>query len=1520
MSSIDERVVQMKFDNSQFQSGVAATNNSLASLKQSLNLDGAARGLQELDTAGKNFSLAGMASGVDAIASKFSALGIMGVTALVNISNQAVNAGINLVKSLTIAPIADGFNDYNAKLTSVQTIMNATGASLQTVDGYFKELDTYADKTIYNLTDMTGAFAKFTNAGVGMDKSVPAIKGIANMVALAGQDAGAASIAMYNLSQSIAGGFLTTTDYKSLNLANVATKEWKDQMIAGAVAAGKLKKGTDGMYTIPGAKGAYTDASLFNEALSEGWASADVLMEVLGDYGDTTTDIGKKAQAAAQDVKSWGMMMDTLSASVGTGWTDTFEILIGNVTEAKALFTPLTQAIGGFLDEMSAARNEPLKEWKDLGGRTVLIEALKSAFSSLMKIVNPIKDAFVEIFPPTTGKDLMNITNAIKDFVAKLTPSFAVIDGVKRTAKGLFAALDIGKMIIGGIIGVLGRLFGSASGAGAGFLGVTAKIGDFILEVRNAMKYGTGLNSFFDGLGTAIAGAINGIKDAANWIGKLFGGMQKVDTSGAAAAIDNVGKRVENLKEAGSGLTKIWDSFAKIVKGLLDFFAPLGQKIADVAGKIGTGISDAMKNVDFNTVLDGINTGLFAGLILLIRKFFKGGFAKEVEGGGLIDTIKGVFGGLTDTLSAMQTTLKAGTLILIAGAIALLAGSILILSTIDSGKLTIALGAIGFMMGQLMLAMAVLDKISSTGGAIKITILAVAMTLFAIAIGLLALSVKAMSSLSWEELLKGLTGVIGLLLGIAGAMKIMSGVKGNLIGAGIGMIAIAIAIKILASAVKDFSALSWEEMGKGLAGVGAVLAGLALFTRLAKVNKGAAAQGAGLILLAVALKIIASVVKDFGAMGVEALVKGLGSITLVLAALGIFSRIVNPSGMVAMGISMAIVGGALKIIASAIKDMGDLSVETLVKGLGGITVILAAIAIFSRVVNPAQMISMGIAMVLIGAALKILASALKDMGGMSWDEIGKGLVVLAGSLVIIAAAMYLMEFALPGAFALIIVVAALAMLVPVLQALGGMSWETIGTGLGAIAAALGIFAVAGLILGIISPLFILLGIAMLLMGAGAALAGVGLLAFAAGLTALSVAGAAGAAALIAIVSGLLGLLPMAFTQIGLALVAFAVVIGESAPALVGAFVALMLAILDGINTIAPVLISTFMNLILLLVDAIVVNTPTFINAMIFILSELLRAITTMAPMLIGTMRFLIVLMVETIISMVGYFVDAAGRLITGILNGIANNIGSIVDAGARIVIEFLNGIGRNIPRIVQAGVDLILDLVNGLANGIRNNQSRMEAAGKNLAGAIVDGMTSGIRNGIDTVVNAARDMAGRALQAAKDFLGIKSPSREFAKLGKYSAEGMVVGIKALTPLVGRASENMGKAALSTMQSTLSAIGDGLSNDIDINPTIRPVLDLSDVQNKSKQLGGLLTPPSLVVDGAYAKASSLVERERASLSSTSENGYGPQGSTGDQYIYNQTINSPKAVSAAETYRNTRNLISMAQDTKKGAPIR
>jgi hypothetical protein len=1346
MSSVDERVVQMKFDSDQFQKGVADTNTSLASLKQSLNLDGAASSLDEITAAGERFSLANMGEAIDMVKDKFNALTIVGITALVNIANQAINTGLSLLNSLTTEPIGAGFEDYNAKLNSIQTIMNATGASIEVVSGYFKELDTYADKTIYNLTDMTSAFAKFTNAGVGMDQSVPAIKGIANMVALAGQDAGAASIAMYNLSQSIANGFLTTTDYKSLNLANVATKEWKDQMIQGALAAGTLEERADGMYHIVGTKAEAVSsaAGLFADNLKEGWASSEVLLAVLGKYGDTTTDIGARAQAAAQDVKSFGMMMETLKAGVGTGWTETFEILVGNLHEAKALFTPLTATISGIFTKMDEARNHLLQGWKDLGGRNDVIETFKSAFNSIVPIVNAVKSAFFEIFPPITAQNLKDITGAVRQFVEGLKPSEETINNIKRVAKGLFAVVDIGRMIFVQIIGVLTNFFGELTSGTGGILAFAAGIGDWLVQVRDAIKNGEQLTGYFGKINEIIDKAAEKFREAGRIVGEFFQNMDKIDTSGATKAIEDAAGALKPLEASADHARTAWDRLKSMVQAMGDFLAPLGERIGRFFGDLGRRIGDSVGSTDWNLVLDGINTGLFAALVLMIRKFFTGGFEDAAEDMSLLDKIKEAFGGITDTLTEMQNSLKAGTLLTIAAAVALLAGAAVALASVDSGKLTQVLGAMAVMMMELVAAMTIMDRMNPLSSIGSMIAMGVGMILMATAIRILVESVEALSKLEWDGLLKGLLGVSVLLAGISVAVRVMAKQSGNMIATGIGLMFLAVAIKILASAVGDFADMDWQKMMQGLIAVGMVLGGLALFTQFSKVNAGAIGQGVGLVLLGAALKILASAVNDFANMDQAKIGQGLGALMSVLSMLAIFSRVINPSGMFSMSVSMVILGAAMKIFASALTDLGSIKHDVLAVGMLAMAGALAVVAATMRVM-PKNMLITATALVIVAAALTILADVLVKIGAMSVEAIALSLATLAIALFTIAGAMAAMSGALPGAAALLIVTAALTLFVPVLQQLGAMSLMEVAMGLGVIAATFVILGVAALVLAPVVPILMGLGIAIALLGVGAALAGLGLLAFSAGLTALAAAGAAGTAVLIGIVISLVAMIPEIMRQVGLGLVALAQVIIDYAPKFGEAMIAVMTTILNVIDTMAPRINQTLWGLIMLLVESLITSIPYFVDAGYRLLIGILDGIA----------------------NNIGQVVDSSTNIIVNFLDGLARNMPRIVESGTNLVIKFIEGIGNSISRITEAGADVVIDTVNAIANTIETRSGELRDAGGRLATAIVDGMTGGLWTKAKDVAQAAWDLGAKAIAGIKNALDSNSPSKETYKLGTY---------------------------------------------------------------------------------------------------------------------------------------------------------
>ena len=390
--TIDEKVVEMRFDNKHFESNVQTTMSTLDKLKAKLNLTGASKGLENVSTAAKKVNMDGLVSGLNTVHSKFSALEVIGVGALLNIGNAAANAGKRLVSSLSGIQVAmSGFNEYSMTMNTVQTLVNSTGKSIKEVESQLKELDEYADKTVYSTADMFNNIYKFTNAGIDLDTAKTAMIGIANATAYAGQGAQQASIAYYNLAQSMSMGYLTTIDYKSLNLANIATKEFKQRMADAAVAAGTLKKVGDDLYNT--GKKEYSLQALFTEGLKDQWATTNVMMDVFKQYGSMETEIGKKAWAAAQEVKTFGMMMESLKAQAGTGWKDTWQILFGSLDEAKRMWTGLANFIGKIIDGVSKWRN------------TILDIAMN----------NPLKELFDKINNSSALKTFQDITDKVKN-------------------------------------------------------------------------------------------------------------------------------------------------------------------------------------------------------------------------------------------------------------------------------------------------------------------------------------------------------------------------------------------------------------------------------------------------------------------------------------------------------------------------------------------------------------------------------------------------------------------------------------------------------------------------------------------------------------------------------------------------------------------------------------------------------------------------------------------------------------------------------------------------------------------------------------------------------------------------------------------------------------------------------------------------------------------------------------------------------------------------------------------------
>lgn len=381
--TIDERVVSMQFDNGKFEQNVATSMSTLDKLKAKLNFKGIDTSFSSITKAANNVNISGLGKAVDSVQMKFSALQVAGITALTNITNTAVNAGKRIVSSLTLDQVRAGFNEYELKMGSIQTIMASTGKSLETVNKCLNELNEYSDKTIYSFSDMTQNIGKFTNAGVKLEDAVMAIKGVSNEAAVSGANANEAARAMYNFAQALSAGYVKLIDWKSIENANMATVEFKQQLIDTAVQCGTLSKRADGMYDVltKNASGKDFEDTInstknFNEALSYQWMTSEVLIKTLKNYADENTAIGKKAFKAATEIKTFTQMMDALKESIGSGWAQTWELIFGDFNQAKTLWTGIYNKFDKIFGKIADARN------KLLGG------ALKNPFSELINKFN----------------------------------------------------------------------------------------------------------------------------------------------------------------------------------------------------------------------------------------------------------------------------------------------------------------------------------------------------------------------------------------------------------------------------------------------------------------------------------------------------------------------------------------------------------------------------------------------------------------------------------------------------------------------------------------------------------------------------------------------------------------------------------------------------------------------------------------------------------------------------------------------------------------------------------------------------------------------------------------------------------------------------------------------------------------------------------------------------------------------------------------------------------------------------
>lgn len=1145
--TVDERVVSMQFDNKNFEKNVSTSMSTLEKLKQKLSFKGATKGLESIDKAAKKVDMSSLSDSVDTVGVRFSSLQVVATTALANITNSAVNTAKRMASAFTLDPIISGMQEYELQLNSVQTILANTqheGTNIDIVNGALDELNTYADKTIYNFSEMTRNIGTFTAAGVSLDKSVDAIKGIANLAAVSGSSSVQASTAMYQLSQALAAGKVSLMDWNSVVNAGMGGKVFQDALKRTATQMGT---NVDALIEKYGS---------FRESLTEGgWLTADVLTETLKQFAGAYSEadliqqgysesqakeivkMAQTAEEAATKVKTFTQLIDTTKEALGSGWAQTWRLVFGDFEQAKELWTGISDVVSGFINDQSNARNELLggalnsnldkmkdnldkvgissdkleeslsntlkgkgydvdaltekygslaeafkagavpanlltetlgelslkatdglkvtleeadELWKEidglaknitkLGGRELLIDSFKNVFTGLASAVKPVTEAFREIFPPTTSEQLYKAIESFHNLTENFKLSDTAANDLKRTFKGLFSILDIGKKAVTAVLEPIGDfLFGGSIGSAVeGLLKITGSIGDLFTNLDNGISSGKGFSVISD----TIGGVLDVVSEA---------------ISGITGGIGSFG---DSISKIGTIVSDVFNGIMDVASDVVGWFKENIDSSDIFAGLAGGGIFVLLKNLGglFKQAKDLLGGGL-KGLL------FGNGDGDDAESIG--DKFSGILDGVHSSLASFTTGLNVASLVGVAGAVMMLSSAVRTLSDIEPAKVAYSTAAIAALLGILNGGFRTMSKTLVKFNAKGLIRAGVTMMTLAKAIDILATAMEKLSGLSWSGIAKGLTGVTVGLLALSGAFKIISSGKGINLRSSIAILALAEACVILSDAMESFSTLSWSEIARGLTAMGGAL--LELSGALAIMSKvggfGSLLGSVGLVIAVQSLDEIAVGLEKLGGLSWSEIGKGLssmgGALTEFTIALSVLSK-VGGFGSILGGTGLLIAVQSLDEISENLASLGGLSWSEIGKGLsamgGALMEFTVALSVLSKVGGFGSILG-GTGLLIAVQSLEAIATGLERLGLLSWSEIGKGLSAMGGALVEFTIALSVLSKvggfgSILGATGILIAVQSLGEISENLQYLGLMSWGEIGRGLSAMGGAL----------------------------------------------------------------------------------------------------------------------------------------------------------------------------------------------------------------------------------------------------------------------------------------------------------------------------------------------------------------------------------------------------------------------------------------------------------------------------------
>lgn len=1299
---IDERVVQMEFDNRKFEDNVHTSLGTLDKLKAALNFGDSVKEMDNLEKAGRSFSLAGMGDAVDFVGSKFSALEVIGLRVLQNLTDSAYRMGKNFIKSVSVDQISAGWSKYGEKTNAVASLISQGKWDMEEIDAQLERLNWFTDETSYNFTDMTKEIGKFTAAGKGLDESVNAMEGIAMWAALSGQNANTASRAMYQISQAMGAGVMRKEDYKSIQNAAMDTEEFRQKALDAGVAAGTLKKNVDGTYTsiVKGAKSATFSISQFADNLTQTqWFNDEVMMDVFGQYGaavdqiyayaeehnvtaseaiealgDKVDAFGLKAFRSAQEARTFSDVVDSVKDAVSTGWMNSFEQIFGNYEEAKELWTDLANEMYDVFAGGAEARNDMLKEWKKDGGRDALINSFWNTWNSVLDIINLVKDAFHDIFPAMDAERLLDITKRIESFtesvrnylnpkqydwsnnplakkglvseemVGRMTAAESRMENLSKTFKGFFAILDIGKQALGAVFDIFKRLVVAVLPGFDYFLESTGSLGQWLTDLAEASRE----MDFFGQIVESITPVINAFGKALRWVFEHISKGVSYFTDMFAPFRKEVNETAETAKTKINPIAKAIDIVVGAFRKLKEIAMTVWNGgLKDIFSSLGESIGGFFKNLKeaagqeggIKNVIDILTGGLFAGS--LIGK----------------NALQGSFRKLIDMITGSPTTAIGKAKEAISGFMDTILDKFLGVQKMDIGNTMLKFAA---SLGILALAIFLLSSIKTE------TLMGIVAAIGALAFIFVKVRDSIISKTKKTSLMDTVTGFIDDTLKAFSPKK--HGQMLQMIELGVVLLLFAAAIAEVAKAVATIATLDIGQLIVGLVGVAALMAMMVIVAKqLSKLDNPIAGGGKTLKAMATAVGILAASVKVLGEMELGKLIAGTIAVGVLVGACTLFAKFAGKVN-IGTGVALIALAGALVIMSYAVKQLGGMEVESLGRGLIGIAGILAAIAAFSALVDWKKLLGISVGMVVMSAAITVISGAVKLLSTISGPEMLVAVSGLSAMLIVLGIIANLLSGTLGGSLSLVILSAGIALLAGSLMLLSLIPMDRMKTALFGLAA----------------------GLAVLVIGASLL-----------------------APACESIGFGMLGV-ALALAAITAAIAMLDTITVMSQASIFNGIKAIAEGILDVLLNLAPKLVQTGLTLLYNLADGFVQNFPIIVEKGIAIVTTLVDGIVAAMPVL----------------------VQAAFDLTVSFINAVADGIDENSDA----IWGALKRLFGAIIKFILDGIDSILGWIPGVTGALDDAKKWVDEnfSSEEMKKETKDTM-SGTKEGIEAATPEAKE-------------------------------------------------------------------------------------------------------------------------------------------------------------------------------------